>query len=138
MWTKWAFEHPALTGAYGLLPGDGVDKKTMSNTLDRVLSHWDFNRTWGWDFPMMAMCAARLGKPDAAIDFLLTAAPGFQFDERGLATGGPFPYFPSNGGLLYAVAMMAAGWDGAPKESAPGFPQNGKWKVRWEGLSKAP
>jgi hypothetical protein len=54
-----------------------------------------------------------------------------------LATGGPIPYFPANGGLLYAVAMMAAGWDGSPKTSAPGFPTRG-WKVRWEGLSSAP
>jgi hypothetical protein len=39
---------------------------------------------------------------------------------------------------LYAVAMMAAGWDGAPKKNAPGFPDNGQWVVRWEGLKPAP
>ncbi len=121
MWTKWAFEHPALTGAYGLLPGDGVDPATMRRTLDKVSTTWDFNRTWGWDFPMLAMCAARLGEPAKSIDFLMTSAPGFQYDVRGLATGGPFPYFPSNGGLLYAVAMMAAGWDGAPEAKRTGF-----------------
>lgn len=136
MWTKWNFEHPALTGAFGLLPGDGVDRATMRRTLDKVTKTWDFNRTWGWDFPMMAMCAARLGETDRAVDLLLTSAPGFQFDARGLATGGPFPYFPSNGGLLYAVGMMAGGWDGAPKGIAPGFPS--RWKVRVEGMSKAP
>jgi hypothetical protein len=32
--------------------------------------------------------------------------------------------------------MMAAGWDGAPDRSAPGFPAD--WDVRWEGLSRAP
>jgi len=138
MWTKWAFEHPALTGAFGMLPGDGVDRATMRRTIDKVSASWDFNRTWGWDFPMLAMCAARLGEPDKAIDFLLHSSQGFQFDARGLATGGPFPYFPSNGGLLYAVALMAAGWDGAPKGNAPGFPSNGQWKVRWENLSPAP
>lgn len=138
MWTKWNFEHPAISGAYGLLPGDGVDRATMRRTLDKISQVWQFDKTWGWDFPMLAMCAARLGDPDRAIDFLMTSAAGFQFDERGLATGGPFPYFPSNGGLLYAVAMMAAGWDGAPKTHAPGFPTNGKWKVRFEGLVSAP
>jgi hypothetical protein len=137
MWTKFNFEHPAITGAFGLLPGDGVDAPTMRRTLYKIVSSWNFDRTWGWDYPMLAMCAARLGEPDRAVDFLLTQEPGFQFDERGLATGGPFPYFPSNGGLLYAVAMMAAGWDGAPKGHAPGFPAD-KWKVRWEGLSPAP
>lgn len=138
MWTKWNFEHPALTSVFGILPGDGVDKETMRRTLDKVASTWNFDRTWGWDYPMLAMCAARLGEPERAIDFLLTDKPGFQFDEQGLATGGPFPYFPSNGGLLYAVAFMAAGWDGAPKTHAPGFPSNGQWKVRAEGLSPAP
>jgi hypothetical protein len=136
MWTKWNFEHPALTGVLGMLPGDGVDRVTMRRTLDKVAAAWDFNRTWGWDFPMLAMCASRLGEPERAIDFLLTSAPGFQFDARGLATGGPFPYFPSNGALLYAVAQMAAGWEGAPKGSAPGFPAT--WNVRFEGLSKSP
>lgn len=139
MWTKWNFEHPALIGTFGMLPGDGVDPATMKATLQQVLKTWDFNRTWGWDFPMLAMTAARLGEPEQAIDLLLTAASGFQFDERGLATGGPFPYFPSNGGLLYAVAMMAAGWDGSPpNQPAPGFPNNGRWKVRYEGLRVAP
>jgi len=115
MWTKFNFEHPALIGTFGMLPGDGVEMETMRRTLDQVFAKWNFDRTWGWDFPMLAMCAARLGEPDRAIDFLTTSAPGFQFDARGLATGGPFPYFPSNGGLLYAIAMMASGWDGAPQ-----------------------
>lgn len=136
MWTKFNFEHPALTGVFGMLPGDGVDRATMRRTYDRVGKEWRFNEVWGWDFPMVAMCAARLGDPDKAVDYLLHPAERFQFDARGLATGGPFPYFPSNGGLLYAVAMMAAGWDGAPKRSAPGFPA--KWKVRYEGLAIAP
>jgi hypothetical protein len=39
--------------------------------------------------------------------------------------------------LLYATALMAAGWDGAPKRNAPGFPTNG-WVVRHEGLRVAP
>ncbi len=137
MWTKFNFEHPALTGAYGLLPGDGVNKASMRRTLDKVMATWDFNHTWGWDFPMLAMCAARLGEPDRAIDLLMHPAAGFQFDARGLATGGPFPYFPANGGLLYAVAMMAQGWDGSPKTQAPGFPKNGRWNVRYEGLAPA-
>lgn len=137
MWTKFNFEHPALTGAYGVLPGLGVDRATMRRTLDRVMSDWNFEGIWGWDFPMLAMCAARLGQPERAIDLLLHKSSRFQFDERGLATGGPFPYFPSNGGLLYAVAMMARGWDGAPPRNAPGFPRTG-WHVRYEGLSPAP
>jgi hypothetical protein len=136
MWGHFNFEHPGLTGAYGLLPGDGVSPTTMKRTMAKIEATWNFERTWGWDYPMLAMCAARLGSPSQAVDFLLTNSSGFQFDARGLATGGPFPYFPSNGALLYAVAMMAAGWDDAPKHHAPGFPSN--WVVRSEGLNRAP
>jgi hypothetical protein len=137
MWTQKNYEHPALIGAFGWLPGDGVDVPTMGRTADRVFTGWQFDRTWGWDFPMLAMCAARLGRPDDAVDFLLHPAGGFQFDDAGLATGGPFPYFPSNGALLYAIAFMAAGWDGAPDRHAPGFPAGQGWSVRFEGLSPA-
>lgn len=47
-------------------------------------------------------------------------------------------YLPGNGGLLSAVSMMAAGWDGAPDAHAPGFPEDGSWTVRWEGLRPMP
>ena len=45
-------------------------------------------------------------------------------------------YFPSNGSLLMAVGLMAAGWDGSSGH-APGFPKEG-WTVRVEGLTPAP
>lgn len=139
MWTRWNFEHPALAGTLGMLPGDGVDPAMLRATLVQIGATWNFERTWGWDFPLLAMTAARLGEPAQAIDYLLHPSSGFQFDERGLATGGPFPYFPSNGGLLYAAALMAGGWDGAPAgQHAPGFPADGTWTVRCEGLAPAP
>jgi len=83
------------------------------------------------------MAAARMGKPETAIDMLLHSSSNFQFDAHGLATGGPFPYFPSNGGLLTAVAMMTGGWDGAVG-NAPGFPKNGNWVVKFENFNKMP
>lgn len=133
MWTKYTYEHPALTGVYGMLPGDGVDQPTFKRTLEKVSKEWQFNRIWGWDFSMLAMAAARTGQPALAIDMLMHPSAGFQFDEHGLATGGPFPYFPSNGALLTAVAMMCGGWDGSEGE-APGFPKDGSWTVRYEGF----
>ena len=133
MWPKYTYEHPALTGVYGMLPGDGVDLPTFKRTLEKVCKEWQFNRIWGWDFPMLAMAAARTGQPALAIDMLMHPSAGFQFDEHGLATGGPFPYFPSNGALLTAVAMMCGGWDGSEGE-APGFPKDGSWTVRYEGF----
>lgn len=133
MWTKYTYEHPALNGVYGMLPGDGVDLATFKRTLEKVSKEWQFDRIWGWDFPMLAMAAARTGQPALAVDMLMHPSAGFQFDEHGLATGGPFPYFPSNGALLTAVAMMCGGWDGSEGE-APGFPKDGSWTVRYEGF----
>jgi len=51
---------------------------------------------------------------------------------------GPYPYFPANGGLLTAVAMMAGGWDGSEKVNAPGFHGNGKWKIKYEKFNRMP
>lgn len=86
---------------------------------------------------MLAMSAARNGETDQAVDWLLY--PWFFFDDVGMPFGGqraPSPYFPGSGGLLYAVAMMAAGWDQDDGTSAPGFPDEG-WNVRVEGMQKA-
>lgn len=137
-YTKKNWEHPSLIGIRGMLPGDGVDPATMKATVKRVMNEWQWNKCWGWDFPMMAMAAARNGEPAMAIDALLHPAWRNSFNAIGLSSGGPFPYFPSNGGLLAAVAMMAAGWDGGPDTPAPGFPSDGSWTVKWEGLKKAP
>lgn len=137
-YTAMNWEHPSLIGPNGMLPSDGVDSATMRRTVEKVWSVWQWDRCWGWDFPMMAMAAAKNGRPDIAIDALLHPSIKNNMNAVGLSTGGPFPYFPSNGGLLYAIAMMASGWDGSPDQYAPGFPQDGTWKVRFEGLSKAP
>ncbi len=133
MWTKYNFEHPALIGVFGMLPGDGVDEKVFQKTLDKVLNKWRFDQIWGWDFPMLAMALARSGKPEEAVDVLLMPAERFSFDVHGFATGGPIKYFPSNGGLLAAVAMMAKGWTQA-QGHAPGFPKN--WKLNCENLKE--
>lgn len=89
-----------------------------------------------WDFPMLAMSAARNGDTEKAIEWLLD--PFFQFDDVGMPAGGaqvPTPYFPGSGGLLYAIAMMAGGWDGNT-DSAPGFPKQG-WEVKAENIAVA-
>ena len=139
MWTKYNYEHPAMTGVYGMLPGDGVNQIIMEKTYQKVQSVWRYNTCWGWDFPMVAMCAARLGHPGQAVDMLLNASPRFAFDEHGFVGGGnPYPFIPSNGGLLYAVAMMTAGWDGDKNIPEPGWPKDGSWVIKWEGFKKAP
>jgi hypothetical protein len=37
-----------------------------------------------------------------------------------------------------AVGLMAGGWDSAPRIAAPGFPRDGGWAVRAEGLLPLP
>ncbi|MDR3232689.1 MAG: hypothetical protein LBT46_03315 [Planctomycetaceae bacterium] len=138
-YTKMNWEHPSLIGPGGMIPGDGTDSFVVRQTVQKVWSEWKWDRCWGWDFPMTAMAAARNGESKIAVDALLHSSGRNAMNRAGLSTGGPFPYFPSNGGLLYAVALMAAGWDGAPKDvHAPGFPQDGSWTVKYEGLAVAP
>jgi hypothetical protein len=134
-------DHPSRVAALGFVPTTAlVDAETMRRTYNHVLQTWDWPSTWGWDYPMLAMTAARLGEPEKAVDALFLKSP----KNRYLANGHNYQssrlplYLPGNGGLLTAVAMMAAGWDGCPDRQTPGFPDNGKWEVRWEGLKRMP
>ncbi|MCL2833889.1 MAG: hypothetical protein FWD78_12025 [Treponema sp.] len=133
-------DHPSMLGMLGLLPGENISKKIMNDTLDTVLSKWDLDSCWGWDFPMMAMTAARLGRTADAVRFLLMDSPkntylpnghNAQVDRQDLPL-----YLPGNGGLLLAAAMMAAGWDNNSLSNAPGFPDNGTYDVKYENLHK--
>jgi hypothetical protein len=112
----------------------------MRQTLFWIGEHWNWPDTWGWDYGMVAMTAARLGEPELAVDALLLDTPKNFYRQNGHNHQRPglTIYLPGNGALLYATAMMCAGWDGAPKQVAPGFPKNGKWIVRYEGLRPAP
>ena len=137
---KWNKDHPAVLGALAFVPGPRIDFPTMRHTLDWIWSNWNWPDSWGWDYPMMAMTAARLGEPERAIDALLMDTPKNHYGLNGNVYQRPglTIYLPANGGLLYATALMAAGWDGAPKRNAPGFPDNGQWNVHWENLKPAP
>ena len=136
-------DHPGVLGACGLLPTSSqytlYDKEKMTNTLDWVMQNWNWATTWGWDYGMIAMTAARLGKPDTALKALLIDTQkntwlknghNFQTKDRLRV------YLPGNGALLTAVAMMCAGWEGCKEPLNPGFPKDGKWNVRWEGLRR--
>ena len=129
--------HPTQLAAWGFLPASSaVDSTVMKNTLRYVLDRWDWNRdTWGWDFPLMAMTAVRLNKPEWALEALFKDLPkntylvnGHNYQREDLPL-----YLPGNGGLLTVIAMMCAGWEGCTVDN-PGFPKNGQWCVKWEGL----
>lgn len=129
-------DHPSVLMALGVLPPTGqVEEKTMRNTFTWIRDHWSWQETWGWDFPMVAMTATRLGLPEKAMDALFMDIPtntylpnGHNYQNERLRM-----YLPGNGALLMAVAMMVAGFDGA-EETNPGIPKDGTWKVRWENI----
>lgn len=131
-------DHPSVLGTFGMLPETSLlDKTIMKNTFDLVWDTWSWQKTWGWDFPMTAMSAARLGLPNKAIDalFLDVTTNTYLKNGHNYQSGRLTLYLPGNGGVLTAVAMMCAGWDGTTEEN-PGFPKDGTWKVKSEGFKK--
>ena len=155
-------DHPAVLGVCGMLPipqkvphplKDEVYLKKekqylntllyngekMKQTLDWVMKHWNWATTWGWDYGMIAMCAARLGDPETALKALLIDTQKNTYLKNGhnFQTADRLRiYLPGNGALLTAIAMMCAGWDGCKEPLNPGFPKDGTWNVRWEGLQR--
>ena len=133
-------DHPAVLGAVGIFPMSRlVEPQVMKHTQEWIWDNWNWDKTWGWDYPMVAMNAARLGEPENAVSALLmdkrtnTYLPnGHNYQDGRLRC-----YLPGNGGLLTAIAMMCAGWEGC-QERNPGFPKNGLWDVQWEGLKTMP
>lgn len=138
--SKYTVDHPAVLMASALLPpNDMVDSAVMHRTFDIVKKSWHWEHTWGWDFPTVAMAATRIGQPEEAVDALFKnvttntfLANGHNYQNKLLTI-----YLPGNGSLLAAIALMCAGAD-KQTVAEPGFPKNGKWKVKWEGLKALP
>ncbi|KAH7402310.1 Six-hairpin glycosidase-like protein [Phaeosphaeria sp. MPI-PUGE-AT-0046c] len=133
MWTTPSYteDHPGLLGIYGLLPPDSrLNMSIFENTVAKVHETWNFPFSYGWDFPLIAITEARRGDAERAVAQLLDENNAF--DEVGMPVGGtrvPTPYFPAAAGLLLAVGMMSAGWDG--KEGMT-WPEG--WDVEVEGF----
>jgi len=133
-------DHPSVLGAIGMLPATiKTNDVLMSNTFNWIWNNWSWDKTWGWDFPMTAMTATRLGMPEKAIAALLMPIQtntylnnGHNYQDQRLTI-----YLPGNGGLLTAVAMMVGGYDNC-KTDTPGIPFNKNWKVKYEGFIKMP
>lgn len=137
---RYTSDHMAVLGALGVLPECSlVNKSIMRNTLHWVLKNWNWNKTWGWDYPMTAMCAVRLGEPEKAVEALLMnrRTNTYLISGHNYQDGRLRIYLPGNGGLLTTVALMCAGWDtaGTPMRN-PGFPKG--WDVKWENIQPLP
>jgi beta-xylosidase len=154
-WTNLAsrHDHPSFLMPLGFLPGGlDVDRATMDRTLTAVFKDWDWDaKIWGWDYPMIAMTAARLGRPAEAVEVLLRDGPNNRYTPNGHCPQGSDSvrrsqsegrpeiavYLPANGSFLAAAALMIGGWEGATEEF-PGFPKDGTWKIRAEGVMRMP
>ena len=127
--------------AYGILPYSPLIKiENMQKTLSRAAENYGWKGgSWSWNYPSLAMNATRLLQQETALraitmdnrdDLLLPSGNNYRSSRLRM-------YLPGNGGLLLAVSMMCAGWDGC-NVTNPGFPKDGKWDVRWEGLQPMP
>ena len=137
---RFTSDHMAVLGSVGILPMNKLIRDDyMKNTLHWIWDNWNWGKTWGWDYPMTAMNAARLGEPEKAVGALLMdkRTNTYLVNGHNYQDGRLRVYLPGNGGLLTAIAMMCAGWDGCQVEN-PGFPKDGTWNVRWEGLKPMP
>jgi len=149
-------DHPQMLMPFGFLPGGpDVDRATMNRTLNGVLQQWDWEtKIWGWDYPMVAMTATRLGRSAEAVEVLMRDGPNNRYlptghcpvrSDEALPKNAPqgarrreiAVYLPANGAFLSAIALMTAGWDGCT-EPFPGFPKDGTWEIRAEGLHRLP
>lgn len=134
-------DHPSMLYALGFVPPtELIDPSVMRTTLRQVLATWPWETTWGWDYPAIAMTATRLGAPATALTALLLPTPknvylpnGHNRQSADLPT-----YLPANGGLLAAIALMVRGADTLAALDTPGFPADGGWVVRHEGLHPLP
>ncbi len=123
-------DHPSFLMAYGFVPGARIDRATMTRTLRAVEANWDMRQTWGWDYPMIAMTAARLGQPEKAVDWLFATGKNNQWGATGMTprvhldahAEGLVPQSGGAGGVAMAVNPDGPGYKRAAETY---FPSNG-------------
>jgi hypothetical protein len=161
--------HPLLLGALGMLNGavvtPPIDSKIFNDTLAYSIAGWDWEGTWGWDYPLWAFSQMRLGwDSSSVVDMMLRnetknfyvrakivlhhintsvnmpvlTPPALQWaNGHDYETPSLPVYLPGNGGLLSSVAMMAGGFIGGDgKPTRVGFPES--WNARSEGFKAYP
>ncbi|BET68599.1 hypothetical protein ASA1KI_35170 [Opitutales bacterium ASA1] len=130
--------------ALGYLPATPkLDLEVARRTFDTIHAHNGVARWVSWQMGQGAMTATRLGEPQIAIDILTNRKGPARFMHSGYVRRpkdpeGAVAYLPVNSAFLGAVGLMAGGWDGAPAGPAPGFPKDGTWDVKVEGVLPMP
>jgi hypothetical protein len=127
-YTKYNRDHFSMLMVLGFLPEQKiVDKQVVGRTFDKVMQTWNFSKTWGWDYAVLAMTASKLGKTNQTVELLLKESPQNIWRNNGnnSYSNELSVYLPGNGAVLSAIAMMI-------KDNS--FPKNGKWNVKSEGF----
>jgi hypothetical protein len=124
--------YPSIAGIVGFLPPTSSLNTATSQNIIMNFTHRPLNLS-GKGLSLLAMAAVRMGAADISIDLLLD--PSFGFDDVGMPMteverGIFIPYFPSSGGLLMTVAMLANGWS---QNEGNHWPK--EWICKAEGFS---
>ncbi len=134
----------SMTLSYGYLPKTPLlDVETFRRTFEEVNRRNGVTRWASWQIGQAALSAARLGDPETSVAVLTNLSKPTRFMNNGHVRRPKEPegcvtYLPVNASLLCAAGTMIAGWDGAPARPFPGFPNDGKWVIRAEGLNPLP
>ena len=112
-YTKWNWEHPALVGALGMLPGDGVDAgdhAAFGCARDGSVAVGPRLGLGLWERGDVRQRApASRNSPSMRCCWIRSKTAICPTATIISATDLP-AYLPGNGALLCAVAMMCAGW----------------------------
>lgn len=114
-----------------------MTQERMDSTYNWTIANWNWQKTWGWDYPMTAMCATRLHRPDDAVGALLMLVAKNTLSASGpqLADTTSAVLSPRQRRSAPRRGAMAAGWDGCTTPD-PGFHRRGS--VRYEGILPLP
>jgi len=130
--------------AMGYLPQtEMINRDTMATTFNAIYGNGSLRGFISWSLGKGAMTATRLGETDRAVNIVCNNAFGAKFLKNGHVQRAKEPlscpaYLPANSAFMAAIGIMAGGWDGGPKITAPGFPKDGNWNVKVEGMNKLP
>lgn len=106
-YTRYNTDHPMTIGGYSFFKSSVLEADTVKKSLDKILKNWDFETSWGWDFPMLAMAANNVGERELAIKFLKLPEPKNTYLKNGHNPQKPrndLPiYLPGNGAFVLAA-----------------------------------
>lgn len=106
-YTKYNTDHPMTIGGYSFFKSEALEAQTVKNSLNKILESWQFDTSWGWDFPMLAMAANSVGEGGLALRILKMPAPKNTYLRNGhnpQGTRKDLPvYLPGNGAFVLAA-----------------------------------